>query len=80
MLNQDIDVLIKRLKIVRLQRAETLSRLDEINKSETVLLKNIQEAKEASLPTKTKSNPFVVGDVLRITNRLRDEFGIVGEV
>ena len=79
MLDQDVDALIKQLKDIRLEQDETLARLEDINKSETELIKSIHRAKQASLKKKA-SNPFVIGDILRITNHLRDEFGTVGKV
>ena len=62
MLDQDVDALIKQLKDIHLEQAETLARLEDINKSETEIIKCIHRAKYASLKKKT-SNHFVIGDI-----------------
>ena len=79
MSDQEVDTIIKQLKDIRLERTETLARLEDINKSEIELIKSIHRAKQASLKEKG-SNPFVTGDILRINNHLLDEFGTVGKV
>ena len=80
MLNQNIETLTKQLEDVCQERAETLTRLEDINKSMMELIKSIHIAKEAALLTETGSNPFVVGNILRITNYVRGKIGKVGVV
>ena len=53
-----------------------MKRLEEVNETETDLLKNFHRAK-----TKNQGTcPFAKGDIIAITNRLRNKFGIVGKI
>ena len=71
MLTHDVDALTKQLHKLQLQRADAIESLVKINKAEAETLKKIKEAKSREL----EGNTFVEGDVLRINNRLRDEYG-----
>ena len=80
MLNQDIDKLTKNIKDRRLEQRKTTKALEVIKKKESELL-TIQEAKSATLTAGDRCvYPFVIGDIIRITNHLYDKFGTMGSV
>ena len=76
MLNQEVDDITRQLKDIRLERARAVKRLEEINETETNLLKNLHRAKAKNQGT----CPFAKGDIVAITNHLRNEFGIVWKI
>ena len=76
MLTHDVNDLMKQRHELRLQQADTIKNLAKINKAETNILKKIEEAKACQF----EGNTFVEGDILRINNRLRDEYGRAGVV
>ena len=78
MLNHDVDALTKQLENIRIEQANAIENLKKINEAEIDTLKEIVEAQAKT--RKRKDCPFVVGDILRITNRLRQEYGTVGMV
>lgn len=79
MSNQDIDELTRALKKIRLEREKAIEILDNLNKRESDMLTNLHEVRAASLAG-TDTCPFVIGDIIMITNHLRDKYGRVGEV
>ena len=80
MLNQDIDALTERLASIRLERAKAIERLEKVNEAEIETLKSLEEAKTKAGTSKRGVCSFVEGDIVRITNRLRNEYGTVGMV
>ena len=80
MLNQDIDALTERLANIRLERARAIERLEKANEAEIETLKSLEEAKAKAATNKRGVCSLVKGDIVRITNRLRDEYGTVGMV
>ena len=77
MLNLDINELTRQLKDIRLERASSINHLDRINKAEIKGLKELEKVKNKV--TVEESCPFVKGDILRVTNCLRDKYGKVGK-
>ena len=78
MSTHDIDTLTKQLEELRLEQADAIKHLKQINEAEGRTLERLAVA-QAKAPKKGDC-PFVIGDTLRITNRLRTEHGIVGMV
>ena len=78
MLNHDVDDLTKELQELRLERAEAIENLQRINNAEIATLRKIEAAK--AIGPKERTCNFAKGDILRITNHLRDEHGKVGTV
>lgn len=87
MLNQEVDDLTKALARIRLDREELTRALDNTNKQESKILKSLQTAQTAAATAvaatareKIEKNPYKKGDLLRVTNALRREFGTTGTV
>ena len=80
MLNHDIDALTERLANIRLERVKAIERLEKVNEAEIETLKSLEEAKAKAEASKRGVCSFVEGDIIRITNRLRNEYGTVGMV
>ena len=78
MSTHDIDTLTKQLEELRLERADAIEHLKQINEVEGRTLEILAAAQAKA--TKKGDYPFVIGDTLRKTNRLRTEHGIVGMV
>ena len=78
MLNNDVNTLTKKLKNIYLEQTNTIEHLKKINEAETDTLKELTEA-QAKTPKKGDC-PFVVGDILRTNNCLRQEYRIMGMV
>ena len=68
----------RQLKDIRLEQASAIDHLDRINKAEIKALKELEKAKNKV--TVEESFPFIKGDILRVTNRLRDKYRKVGKV
>ena len=77
--NHDVDVLTKQLEAIRLERTNAIKRLQQINEEEADAVIELAEAKAKALRKARTECPYEIGDVLRINNRLRNEYGIVGE-
>ena len=84
MLNQEVDDLTRALAKIRLNREKIIRALYNINKRKSELLQDLQTAAVAAAAAATEdtadTNPHARGDLLTITNDLRDEFGIMGRV
>ena len=80
MLNHDVDTLTKQLEGIRLEQANAIERLKKINEVETDTLIELSEARAKALRRRYRYCPYKEGDILRINNRIRDEYGIVGRV
>ena len=81
MLNSDnVDVLTKQLEELRLERVNAIEYLEELSKHEITTIKRLDEAKAKAEASTKGVCPFVLGDIVRITNRLRNEYGTVGTV
>ena len=78
MLNPDVNALTKQLEELRLERTNDITHLKRINKADIQTLLDLEEAKDKTSAQKRGVCPFVKGDVLRITNRLRGEYRTVG--
>ena len=87
MANANIDDLITELRDLRLARAHSLTeiegiqrRLDEGNRREERILNRIQATARAAGHQGPARNQLRVGNTVRITNTLRDEYGTIGTV
>ena len=81
MLNSDnVDVLTKQLEELRLERVNAIEYLEELSKHEITTIKRLDEAKAKAEASTKGVCPFVLGDIVRITNRLRNEYRTVGTV
>lgn len=78
MTDDEIDRLARQLERVRLQREEALRVVERSDNTERELLNRIQTARRNN--PSSRQNPLRVGDVVRITNTLRNEHGIIGTV
>ena len=81
MLNRYVDDLMKRLSNIFLEPKNAIERLKEIKRVDIDTLRKLERIKakielkwaEIIITTKRRVYPFVRGDILRITNCLRDE-------
>jgi len=80
MVNHDVDTLTKQIERIRLERANAIEHLKKIEEVETDTLIELAEAKAEALRRRQRDFPYKEGDTLRINNRLRNEYGIVGKV
>ena len=82
MLNQDVDNLILALSQIQMEREEIIQALDTTNRRDTELIRGLNAARAVAAETEAAANrnPHVVGNLLSITNDLRNEFGITGQV
>ena len=78
MCDDNIDDLTRQLERLRLRREEALRVVDETNQAEDNIITRIRQARAAN--PRRRDNPHRPGDIVRITNTLRDEYGIVGTV
>ena len=78
MSDDNIDDLTRQLERLRLRREEALRTIDNANRAETDIIARIRRAR-ANNPTR-RENSHRQGDIVRITNVLRNEHGIVGTV
>ena len=77
MINTEVESLTNQLREIRLERANVVELLDKITKDEVSDVKELEETK-----TKISSRgtcPFDTGNILRMTNHLRDKYSTVGE-
>ena len=87
MANSNIDDFIAKLRDLRLARAQSLtevegiqSRLNKGNRREERILNRIQTTARAAGRQGPARNRLRVGDIVRITNTLRDEYSTIGTV
>ena len=78
MLEDEIDRLIRQLDKVHIQREEAQRAVDRAEERERALIVRILQARRNN-PSRSR-NPHRVGDIVRIANRLRDEYSIIGVV
>ena len=78
MRNDDIDDLARQLERLRIRREEAARVIQETNRAEEEIITRIRRARAAN-PSR-RLNPHRPGDIVRITNVLRDEYGTVGTV
>ena len=78
MSDDEIDQLARELEGARLQREADLVALERTNQTERQLIERIRVARRENPPHERNSHR--VGDYVRITNRLRNEYGIIGVV
>ena len=76
--DDDIDDLSRQLERVRLQREEAQQAVERAENSERELIERIRVARRNN--PRRRTNPHRIGDIVRITNTLRNEHGIVGTV
>ena len=70
MSNQDADALTNHLKDIHIERLKALKNLEDIDKLETELIKDIRKARVTVLLENKETNHFVEEDILRITNHI----------
>ena len=78
MTTNDIDKLTRQLSHIRIQREKAIREVEAASAQETLLLRRLHTARSAIAPT--EHNPHTRGNRVKITNRLRDEHGIVGVI
>ena len=78
--SDNIDVLTKQLEELRLERVNVIEYLEELNKREIKTIKRLEEANAKAEASVKRVCLFVLGDIVCITNRLRNEYGTVGTV
>ena len=78
MSDRDVDMLMKRLEALPLERASSIEHLQRINVAESKTLKKLTAA-QATVSTKGEC-PFVIGNTLRITDHVCSEHVTVGTV
>ena len=76
--DENINRLTRQLEGIRLQREEALRQLEQTSQAEQVLIQRIRAARRGN--PALRRNPHKVGDIVRITNTLRDEYGTIGVV
>ena len=79
--------LTNQLARICIRRQRAVQQIAQSNEEEAVLLVRIERERAvwvgnaaAAANDNNNNNPFVVGNTVRIINRLRDEYGIVGVV
>lgn len=78
MSKEEITRLTRRFEGVRLEREEALRTIDRTNDVKEDLIGRIRRARVANATLYRKLHRR--GDIVRIKNTLRDEYGITGEV
>ena len=78
MIDDDIDTLTRQLQNVRLGREQALRAVTQADEYERELIRRIRTVRRHD--PQLRRNPHRVGDIVRITNTLRNEYGIVGIV
>jgi len=86
----NIEDLIHQISVLHLEREESLREIEGIqrhlcdgNQQESRLLRAIQIVRDNNVARDNEDhncNPLILGERVRITNRLRNEFGTVGVV
>ena len=76
---EKIDNITKQLSQIRIRRENAIRALEAANEQESRLLRRLQRVRSVARPSE-KNNPHKLGDKVRITNKLRDELGIIGIV
>jgi len=77
MINTEVESLTNQLREIRLERANVVELLEKITKDEVSDVKELEEAK-TKIPSRGTC-PFDTGNILRMTNHLRDKYSTVGE-
>ena len=78
MTDEDIDQLTRQLEGIRIQREEALQTLARTSQTEQEIIERIRAVRRRN--PALRRNPHRIGDIVRITNSLRNEYGTVGEV
>ena len=76
---EEIDNITKQLSQIRIRRENAIRALEAANEQESRLLRRLQRVRSVARPSE-ENNPYKLGDKVRITNKLRDELGIIGIV
>ena len=76
--DDDIDELTRQLQNVRLGREQALRAVTQADEYEREIIQRIRTVRRHD--PQLRRNPHRVGDIVRITNTLRNEYGIVGIV
>ena len=86
----DINELIEQLNSIRVEREEAVRIIGRTNRQEAQIISDLQALQRTRRRRETtdananhepiRSNEFRIGQLVEITNRLRDEFGITGVV
>ena len=76
---EEIDNITKQLSQIRIRRENAIRALETANEQESCLLRRLQRVRSVARPNK-ENNPHKIGDIVRITNKLRDEFGTISVV
>jgi len=74
----DIDSLTRQLSQIRIRRERAIREVEAASAEESILLRRLHTARSAIVSTEL--NPHKRGDTVRITNKLRDEYGIIGVI
>jgi len=77
MINTEVESLTNQLREIRLAQVNVVELLEKITKAEVKAVKELKEAKTKVSSRGTCS--FATGNIIRITNHLRNEHGTVGE-
>ena len=76
---EEIDNITKQLSQIRIRQENAIKALEVSNGQESWLLRRLQRVRSTAKRNK-ENNPHKLGDKVRITNKLRDEFGAIGIV
>ena len=77
--SNEIESLTRQLSLIRIRRERAIQEVEAASAQETLLLRQIHDVRSATTPTK-HHNTHRHGNKVRIINKLRDKFGIVGVV
>ena len=87
MTNGDINRLIEQLNNIRVEREEAVRIIGQTDRQEAEIIANLQalqQTRRRRKPTNVNANhapnDFCIGQIVEITNRLRDKCGTTGEV
>ena len=78
MTTNNIDNLTQQLSQIRIRRERTIREVESASAEESLLLRRLHTVRSAIAPTEL--NPYKHGNKVWITNRLREEDGIVGVI
>ena len=80
MIYGNINQLIEQLNNIRVERKEAVRIIGQTDRQEAEIITKWRRREVTDVNAYHASNDFCIGQIVEITNRLRDEFGTTGEV
>ena len=78
MTNEEINNITRRLKNLQIRSDNAIWALSEVNKEEAIIIQQVNSARYSNAAQ--QQNAHRIGDIVWITNRLRNKDGITGVV